>query len=354
MHIRFFLIVIKEIKMKTFNGLLSVLFILIITSAYAREVTKTGTTAAGFLNIDVGARAVGMGGAYVSMADDATAMYWNPAGIARFSGPQANFTHMRWIADITFDYVGLTIPLRQFGTIGFNATFLRTEEMERTTVYNPMGTGEMFGVGSVAFAVGYAKNLTDRFCIGGNVKVIQEKIYHATATGVAFDVGTIYTTRLNGLQIGMSITNYGTKMQMSGRDMLVQVDIDKSVSGNNANINAYLATEKYDLPLLFRVGASMDMLQGMADSNLNLSVDALHPNDDTESINAGLEYIYHGMIALRGGYHSLFARDSEMGLTLGSGVKINLPGNFLVNIDYAYMDFGNLNNVQMFTLCLEL
>ena len=113
------------------------LMLLLLNSASASEATKAGTTAASFLNIDVGARAVSMGGAFVSMADDATTMFWNPAGIARFSQYQANFTHMRWIADITFNYVGFAMPIQRLGAIGINATFLTTDQMERTTVYSP-------------------------------------------------------------------------------------------------------------------------------------------------------------------------------------------------------------------------
>jgi opacity protein-like surface antigen len=332
-----------------------IIFLLALSMTFgaAKEVTKAGTTAAGFLNIDVGARAIGMGGAFVSMANDATAMYWNPAGIARSSGLQANFTHMRWIADITFNYASIIVPFDIFGSIGLNATFVTSDPMERTTVYSPMGTGEMFDVGSYAFGLGYAVNLTDRFSIGFNFKYIQENIYHSSASGFAFDFGTLFTTWLNDMVIGMSITNYGTKMQMEGQDMLIQADPDKSVNGNNQNINAYLATEQYDLPLMFRVGVSMDVLKGAMDSNLNLSLDALHPNDDVESLNAGAEYIYHNLITLRGGYHSLFARDSETGFTLGLGLNMNLFENFILNIDYAYMDFNRLDNTQMITLNLK-
>jgi opacity protein-like surface antigen len=339
--------------MKIVNYVFLILVIFFFTSTQAKEVTKAGTTAAGFLSIDVGARAVGMGGAFVSMADDATTMYWNPAGMARFSRPQANFSHMRWIADITFNYAGLALPLQRFGTVGINATFLTTDPMERTTVYSPTGTGEMFDVGSYAFGLGYATSLTDRFSIGFNFKYIQETIYHSSANGIAFDIGTLFTTRLNGLKIGMSISNYGTKMQMAGQDMLVQVDVDKAVDGNNSNINAYLATEKYDLPLMFRVGVNMDVLKGLGDSNLNLSIDALHPNDDVESLNLGAEYIYRNTISFRGGYHSLFSIDSETGLALGTGLNVNIIGNFNLNVDYAYLDFGRLDNTQMVTISLE-
>jgi hypothetical protein len=324
----------------------------IATMAISQEVTKVGTTAAPFLNIDVGARALGMGGSFVSVADDISSMYWNPAGVARLAGPQALFTHTRWIADVSFNYAAFAMPLGNFGTLGVNATFLTMDEMERTTVYEPEGTGETFDAGSYAFGVSYARNLTDRFSIGFNAKYINEKIYHSSASGAAFDVGTLFDTQYYGLKIGMSICNYGTKMQMGGRDMLIQTDIDPQISGNNRNINADLKTDEFDLPLIFRVGVSMDVLKGMGDSNLILSVDALHPNDDVESVNAGGEYWFHRMVALRAGYKSLFARDSQEGLCFGAGLNYKLMGYTTLMIDYAYEDFGVLKEVQLFSLGL--
>ncbi len=330
-----------------------VLFILIVGSlATAQEVTKVGTTAAGFLNIDVGARALGMGGAFVAVASDITSMYWNPAGVARLDQAQAMFTHTKWIADVAFNYAAFALPLGNVGTVGVNATFLTMDEMERTTVFEPDGTGEMFDAGSYAFGLSYARDLTDRFSIGFNFKYISEKIYHSSAQGAAFDIGTLFDTQYNGLKIGMSITNYGTKMRMSGRDMLIQTDIDPLISGNNHNINADLKTDAFDLPLMFRVGVSMDVLKGMADSNLILSVDALHPNDDVESLNVGGEYWFRNIFALRGGYKTLFARDSEEGLCLGAGIHYKLMGNTTLMIDYAYEDFGVLKDVQLFTVGL--
>ena len=131
--------------------------------------------------------------------------------------------------------------------------------------------------------------------------------------------------------------------------MLTQVDIDPLISGNNENMNADLKTDEYNLPLLFRVGVSMDVLQGLANSNLILAVDALHPNNNVESVNVGAEYAFNNLFFLRGGYNSLFAKDSEAGLSFGGGIKYGLGSTFMV-FDYAFKDFGILNNVQMFTL----
>lgn len=318
---------------------------------FAKEVTKVGTTALNFLNIDVGARAVAMGGAYVAVAEDASSIYWNPSGIARVDQFQAVFNNTQWIADINFNYMAVVAPLAGMGTIGVNATFLTMDDMERTTIDNPEGTGETFSAGNYAFGLSFARNLTDRFSIGINLKYVNEKIRYTSAGGFAFDVGTLFTTQFNGLQIGMSISNYGSKVRMSGTDLLVQKDIDARVAGNNPNINANLKTDEFNLPLMFRVGVSMDILKGMGNSNLILAVDAMHPNDDVESLNVGAEYIFNKMFALRGGYASIFAEDAEAGLSFGGGINYEM-GNTVLMIDYAYKDFGILNEVHMFSLGL--
>jgi hypothetical protein len=328
-----------------------ILALLMTSFLYSQEVTKVGTTAAGFLNIDTGARAIGMGGAYVASAEDVTSMYWNAAGISRINGSQAAFTHNKWLADIAYNYAGFAMNLGNIGAIGFDAQFMSMDKMERTTIMEPDGTGELFSAGSYAFGLAYGRNLTDRFSIGFKFKYISEEIYHSKATGVAFDIGTLFDTQYNGLKIGMSITNYGTKMQMGGRDMLIQTDIDPSISGNNHNINANLATDAFDLPLMFRVGVSMDVLKGAGNSNLILAIDALHPNDDVESVNIGGEYVYGGMFALRAGYKTMFARDSEEGICFGAGFKYGVGGVDLL-IDYAFQDFGVLKDIQMFTIGL--
>ena len=101
--------------------------LVLIASAYG--VNKTGTTSAKFLSIGVGSNAVGMGGAYTAVADDATAMYWNPAGLSFHDTKEIYFNHANWIADISFDYFGLTLPLNPRSTLGFNITSVTMDEL---------------------------------------------------------------------------------------------------------------------------------------------------------------------------------------------------------------------------------
>src|SRR5207247_1449775 len=99
-----------------------------------------------------------------------------------------------WVADINFNYADVVIPLSQFGTVGIGFTSLSMEEMEVTTEDQPEGTGQFFPAGSFALTGSYARNLTDWFSIGGNVKYINERIWNSSATSFAVDIGTLFTT----------------------------------------------------------------------------------------------------------------------------------------------------------------
>ncbi len=319
------------------------------TDVSAAEVTKVGTTAAKFLSIPVGARALGMGGSFVALANDASAMYWNPAGIARINQSEAMFTHSSWLADISFNYGGVVAPLSDFGTVGVNFTSLSMGEMEVTTELQPDGNGQTFTAGSFAVGVSYARNLTEWFSIGANAKYIQEHIRNTSASGLAIDVGTLFNTPFTGLTFGAGISNFGQKMQLSGDDLLVQKDISP-INGNNPNINANLSTEKFDLPLTLRIGIAYAPIS-TEDQQLMLVADAAHPNDNSESISFGGEYsVFQRILSLRGGYKALGASESEEQFTLGAGLQYSVAENLTVKVDYAFQKFGRLDSVQKFTV----
>jgi hypothetical protein len=147
----------------------------------------------------------------------------------------------------------------------------------------------------------------------------------------------------------MSVSNFGTKMQMQGNTSLVTFDPDASTSGNNGKIPAYLSTDYWSLPLIFRVGLSYCPIS-TEKHKVTIAVDALHPSDNYESLNVGGEYVFDDIIAIRGGYKSLFLTDSEERFSLGFGLKQILLGNIAIRLDYAYQDFGRLKDYQKFTV----
>ncbi|MCU0412309.1 MAG: PorV/PorQ family protein, partial [Bacteroidetes bacterium] len=211
------------------------------------------------------------------------------------------------------------------------------------------GTGEVFGVTDVAVGFALGMNLTDKFSIGFNPKFIHQKIWKMTATAGAIDIGVRYQTPFEGITLGMSVSNFGTKMQMQGNNALVVYDPDPEGSGNNGKIPANLATEEWELPLNFRVGLAYNVpMAGLG--KLTLAVDAAHPSDNYESLNVGGEYVFNDLLYLRGGWRSLGIQDAEDGYTLGLGVKQYVLGNIQFSLDYAYQDYGRLTNIQKVTL----
>ncbi|HWP82579.1 MAG TPA: PorV/PorQ family protein [Bacteroidota bacterium] len=334
--------------MKRVRSLTALVF-LVTGICWGQNLTKTGTTAAKFLSIPVGARALGMGGAFVALADDATGMYWNPAGIARAKQREVVLAHTEWIADIDFNYAGVILPLRDLGTVGVSFTSLNAGEMERTTEDQPDGIGEYFSAGSFAIGISFARNLTNWFSIGGNVKYISETIWNSGATGFAVDLGTLFTTPFPGLTFGAGISNFGGKMQIIGEDLLVQKDISPN-KGNNPNINANLTTERFDLPLNLRIGIAYE---AFADDwhTLVVAADASHPNDNAESINTGVEYSFFSrMIFIRAGYKGFGLREHEEEFTLGTGIQYNVSEELGFKFDYAYESFGRLKNIHKLAL----
>ncbi len=347
-------------RMASTIGNLSCIFIFLAISAVSfplfgqslDNVSKVATTAAPFLEIGVGSRAIGMGGAFVAVADDATALYWNSAGIARLEKSEMIFIHTEWIAGINYNYLGSAIPMGNAGVLGISVTSLSTEEMIVRTVDKPEGTGERFAVGDLAIGVAFARNLTDKFSIGLNTKYLRQNIWNMSATGFALDLGTLFTTQFNGMKIGMSVSNFGGKMQMLGKDTFVNFDLAPSQDGSNDRIPANLKTDNFPMPLVFRVGLAMDILDG-GPNKTTLAVDGAHPNDNAEYMNLGIEYSYDGRLFLRGGYKNLFLIDSEENLALGAGIIYNINNAVIIKFNYSYQEFGRLINTQSFSLAFE-
>ena len=339
--------------MKKFLLVIAIIFLLLNDLGFS-QVSKTGTTAAKFLSVGIGPRANAMGGAYTSIASDASALYWNPAGVVNLDKYQAMFTYTNLFndLDINLNYFAFVIPAEDLGSFGISVTALDYGDMDVTTEYYPEGTGEKFSAASYAFGLSYAKNLTEWFAAGITIKYITEQIFNSSANGVAFDAGTLFKTPFYDIKFAVMISNYGPPMSMSGEDLLIRYDSDPSRQGNNQTVDAYYKTDNFELPLNLQIGISKDF-QFLDGQRLILSVDATHPSDNLEYANVGAEFSFlDNLISVRGGYSGLFLEDNQEGLTLGVGLNYAL-GIFAVGFDYSYQDSKYLNYTNSFAVSFQ-
>jgi len=315
------------------------------------SISKVATTAAQFLKIDVSARTLAMGGSFAAVSNDVGAIYTNPAGLARANGYQSMFTHTNWLAGTSYDFGAVSLNMTGLGSFGLMVSSFGSGDMAVRTVEQPDGTGELFDTQDLMAGVSYARNLTTNFAIGFTAKYIYQRVWHMKASTMAVDIGTLFTTPFWGVVLGSSIRNFGAKMRLDGRDIKFANDPDPFNSYNVAIVNSLYEMKYYELPLNFQVGLARKFEFGDMNA-LTLAVDAVTPNDNYEALNAGFEYGWNKTLFLRGGYKSLFRDDTEEGLTAGAGLNFRLQGTSFIQVDYAWGDFGRLENSQRFTLLL--
>lgn len=308
---------------------------------------KTGTTVGQFLLIEPSARVAGMGNAGVALYDEIVSAYFNPGAIGYQSGYGAQFTHSEWLADISFDYVAAAIQLKDAGNLFLSVTSLNSGEMDVRTVEQPLGTGARFSVSNIALGLGFGRKITDRFAAGIQVNYIQETIWNSSFSTFAINIGTVYHLA-NGVRIGASLSNFGLQANYSGRDLRFQYDNDPNRHGDNSTLPGQVVTGNFSLPVLFRVGIAWPV-RLTENNQLQIAMTAFHPNDNTESVSFGAEWMLWKTVALRGGYQNLFLNDSEVGLTLGAGLYQEI-GGLKLRFDYAWADHGRLEQTQRFTL----
>ncbi len=330
------------------------IFITVLLLANFAYSFNEGTTGAQFLKILVGSKATSMGGAFVSIADDPSALYYNPAGIANMNKIGILLNYVKYPAEISYSYIGFVSPMGIIGSFGLQAGIMTMPQMEITTVENPDGTGEYFSASSYVVGASYAKAFTDKLTSGITVKYIQEKIVDATSTMIAFDGGALYKTGFKSLRIGMSIRNFGSEGMFTGGTILTD-KYAKWVDGQT-ELNIYYKTDPYTLPMNFNFGLAYDFLEGPV-NYLTTTLEFQNPNDGTENVRLGIEYNLSKILSLRAGYifnwekfknildnmDVLTQNEKIENLTAGIGFKYGFSG-IDIGIDYSYLEMGLLSD----------
>jgi len=320
--------------------------------AQERRTTKTGTTAAQFLKIGVHARIMGMGEASVAHASDISAIHWNPAGLSRYNVQEVVFSQSKWLADTDLFHFAGSLSFGSAGVLGFQITSLDYGEMAVTTEAKEMGTGEHFTAQDLSLGLAYARNMTNAFSLGGQLKLVSQRIWNMNAFTVALDMGALFITPFRDIRLGMSISNFGGKMRLSGRDTRFFSDPDPILEGNNDQIPANYEVSQWAIPLTFRVGLAGELIQ-TSSLRLSWAMDALHPSDNSEYLDVGSELTVYNRFFLRSGMRTLFAVDQVGGLSLGAGLLHAFSPTFKLKLDYAWVDYSELLPISMFSLTIR-
>lgn len=325
--------------------LLIISFLITANFVFAQN-PNLGTSGAQFLQIPVGARAEAMGGAIIGLTNDASSVFWNPAGIAKINNLQAHFSYMNWFDLFDFNAASMVYNIEEVGSFGASIIVMSTDKMEITTEEEPNGTGRFFDGGDVALSLSYARNLTDRFAVGLSIKYISQRIWNETADAFAFDIGTQYSLDFQNLVIAMSMTNFGPDTKFDGTDLDFTYRKDDNYPLSRL-VPSRLTTDDFPLPLNFQIGIGFDILKYDFVKMIG-AIDVTHPNDNKERAHFGTELSFFDRFFIRGGYKYNY---SDQDFTFGAGANIIFE-NTSVNFDYAYSLYDILPSVHRISIGL--
>lgn len=336
--------------------------------------TAYGTTAGEFLLLGAGARGPALGGAYAALATDVSALYYNPAGLAQLSRPEAMVSTYTYVADTRYTWAGLAHPFGggarafglQIGSFGFS-------DQPVYTVENPEGDGTIYSVSQTFVGLSYAQNFSDRFAAGFTGKLIVDKLGRTSATGFAVDFGTSFHVMAANrpLRASFVIQNLGSTLEHQGsaldetipRDPVPgQVDVPQEQQPAN------LRTKDWGLPVLFRVGVSLDVVAS-EQARTTILAEFNQPNSTRAGFGIGAEFMLSD-IGKSGFYFSgrgswsyqsdnnldianapfgtdLDGKENVDGLAAGFGVGYK-RGSLGLGFDYAHRSLGVLGGTNVF------
>jgi hypothetical protein len=326
--------------------------------------TRVANRGANFLEIGVGARMDALAGAMTGLVSGVTAMYWNPAGIAGTEEVGLGVTYQDLFGDlgINHGFAGVVFPFAS-GGLGISYIRLTSGDIPRTTESGPAADDVQFGSNfswtSNALGFSYGRRLTDRLQVGLGAKYAWEGIDGAQATWWGLDFGTQFNTGLYGLTLGASLLNIGSSARFEGSAITNRIEdpdafgIDVPVRFNTTS--AQLPTSfKFSLVENFVGGADALLVPG-GNHSFKMGIDLNDGVDTDLQTSLGLEYNWREVVWLRAGKRWVNegtdisnVRDFSFNLSFGAGLWIPLLDRHF-KFDYAYTDWGELNQVHVFS-----
>ena len=305
---------------------------------------RVGISSLQFLKIGVGGRGAGLGESMVAVADDISALYWNPAGAVLDEHNAVMVAHSDWLVDMQHDFLGATYHISSADVVGLSIISLRTDDMPVTTELQPFGTGDYFHYSDLAVGVTYARKMTSQFSFGTTIRYVREDLAVLNMQTVLFDLGTYYATGLGSSRIGVTVTNFGADVAPTGQVTLL----------DGSTVSSF---QSFSPPTVFKFGFAFEPYQ-TDEQKITTSIQLNHPNDNAEDVRLGIEYGLGEWLRLRAGLRrqvggAWFASNPNVSDDYSFGVGVAAPLPFTtVSFDYAYTNYNALGGVHRISCSL--
>ena len=302
-------------------AILTTILLVLPSMVFAAGFAKVGTFGGQFLKIGVSARATGMGSAFTGVADDATAVFWNPGGLVNVLSNEVSLNQVAWAADTKLSTAIVAFNPRSIPwTFALSVRSFWMDPQLVRTAYNPEGTGETFDSGSSSFGLSYARFFTDKFSAGFTLNYLHMGLAETAVNSGSFDFGIMYRIGIRDLKLGMTIQNLGGQFTFDERES--------------------------SLPVIFKVGVSFYAWKNER-QGISLAAEFQHPSDNLERANVGLEYSLNRMFFVRTGYNINYDTD---GLAFGFGASVPTGEATRIQADYSGVDMGPLGFLNRISL----
>ncbi|MCX7956947.1 MAG: PorV/PorQ family protein [Endomicrobia bacterium] len=311
--------------MKNRNTLLVVLVCILagsnfhLIASFSQE--AAGTAVAQFLKIPVGARAVALGEAYGAISNDATSLYWNPAGLGLLKQINFNLTYNIWLTGINHSFLGYAHPLK-FATLGASINILSTPPIEKYDKYGYQTEEKTYTTSDMAISIGFGKEIFNKIIGGTNLKFIQSTIDKtASSAAIAVDLGIIYNS--NNQSFCVTIQNLGTKLK-------------------------FISQEEY-LPLNIKIGSGWKIIPEKLIGALDINA----YSDNDIKLNLGIEYIKKFSqilsVATRFGIRTnIRGLDPISAISFGFGIQWTI-----LEFDFVWVPYVQLGDTMRISLGIK-
>ncbi|MGD1045662.1 MAG: PorV/PorQ family protein [Bacteroidota bacterium] len=305
---------------------------------------RAGISSLQFLKIGIGGRGSGLGESMVAIANDASALFWNPAGAVLDEQNAVMVAHAEWLVDLKHDFLGAIYHLSTADVVGLSIISLRTDDMPVTTETQPLGTGTYFRYSDLSVGVTYSRKMTSQFSFGTTIRYVEENLDVVKIRTVLFDLGTHYATGLGSSRIGVAVSNFGADVTPKGEVMYA----------DGSSLSSF---QSFSPPTVFKVGFAFEPYQ-TDQHRITTSFQLNHPNDNAEDIRLGFEYAWSEWLMLRAGLkrtigESLISQNQKSADDYSFGVGVIVPLSFTtVSFDYGYTNFNELGSVHRISCSL--